>query len=148
MNPLRQKQLKPRNIKKLCGIYAIELPELKKVYIGQSINIHNRWSQHKTVLKKKRCENEDFQNHWNKYSQDFEFKIVEQCNKADLNDKEQEIANQYIADGWTLLNSYFMVNPVNMLIRPEHKPVFTQIARLLDKGRLTLDALERSIENL
>ena len=35
----------------VCGIYKIENIVNGKVYIGQSIDIYNRWQNHKTKLK-------------------------------------------------------------------------------------------------
>ena len=37
-----------------CGVYTITCKQTGKVYVGGSVNIENRWSQHKTMIKHKK----------------------------------------------------------------------------------------------
>lgn len=74
---------------KICGIYQIKNLVNDKVYIGQSINIKGRWSEHKTHLKYNKHHNIHLQKAWNKYGREnFKFSILEECNKEDLDFKE------------------------------------------------------------
>lgn len=80
----------------ICGIYMIRNIINEKKYIGRSVNIKNRWSNHKYELNKGIHVNNHLQNAWNKYGQDnFEFSVVEECNESDLNDREIYWINYY-----------------------------------------------------
>jgi len=129
-----------KNRERLKGVYAIELASLKMVYVGQSVNIKSRWSQHRYVLNKNTCENKELQRYWNKYAKDFEFKIVELTD--DLLLREKQIAESYISQGYTLFNNYFSApkgENTSIIIRDEHKPTVIKLLRLIDKGRINLD---------
>ena len=59
------------------GIYTITNKENKKVYVGESLNITNRWKDHIEMLKKGKHYNYKLQNDYNIYGLDsFEFKIL------------------------------------------------------------------------
>jgi group I intron endonuclease len=78
------------------GIYKIVNLNNDKFYIGSSINIERRWSEHNYQLG---CDNHHsikLQNAWNKYGERcFEFKIVEIVkNRKDLFSIEQEWINR------------------------------------------------------
>ena len=73
------------------GIYCIENNVNHKKYIGQSIHINRRWSEHKYHLNNNTHDNDYLQKSWNKYGQNcFEFKIIELCDVSDLDKKESE----------------------------------------------------------
>ena len=89
------------NKEKICGIYKITNLINGKVYIGQSINIYKRWKEHKN------------KNNWNKKKQiiysafkkygldNFNFEIIEICNKKMLNEKERfyiKLYKSYVYD--------------------------------------------------
>ena len=72
-----------------CGIYLISNLINNKIYVGQSINIEKRWTQHKRELRNNIHENKRLQNAWNKYGEEnFEFSIVEECDINQLNQRE------------------------------------------------------------
>lgn len=73
----------------VIGIYKIENIHTHKVYIGQSVNIYVRWANHKSELNRNKHGNSYLQNAWNKYGKnEFEFSILEECDKQLLNEKE------------------------------------------------------------
>ena len=74
----------------ICGIYSIENVVNHKKYIGQSINIKSRWCKHKVDLNNGSHDNDYLQKSWNKYGENnFEFEILEECSKEELNEKER-----------------------------------------------------------
>lgn len=72
-----------------CGIYMIQNKVNGKVYVGQSVNIEERWRNHKCLLKGNYHENTHLQRSWNKYGEDkFEFTIICECDESQLNTME------------------------------------------------------------
>ena len=73
---------------KITGIYGIYNFISHKWYIGQSINIKDRWSRHIRSLNNGKSSNK-LQRAWNKYGEEnFEFMIIEECLKEQLNARE------------------------------------------------------------
>lgn len=74
----------------MIGIYTIINIINNKKYIGQSIDIENRFIRHKSELNNNRHINRHLQASWNKYGKDnFKFQIVEECTKEELNKREK-----------------------------------------------------------
>lgn len=73
------------------GIYQIKNLINNKIYIGSSVKIKSRWSQHIHYLNKNIHDNKHLQHAWNKYGADaFEFTILEIINdKTKLIEREQ-----------------------------------------------------------
>lgn len=76
----------------MIGIYkVIYIPENKVVYVGQSINIEERFKQHKYVMN---CKNElaydtHFYRALRKYEiENFQFEVIEECQQEDLDERE------------------------------------------------------------
>ena len=81
---------------KICGIYRIENLVNHKSYIGQSVNIYDRWVLHKWKLNNGKHKNHHLLRSWIKYgSNNFEFTIIEQCNEDELNEREIYWINYY-----------------------------------------------------
>jgi len=63
---------------KICGIYKIQNINNGKLYIGSSVNIHKRWDEHKTALRKSRHHSYKMQRAWDKYGEvNFKFEVIE-----------------------------------------------------------------------
>ena len=70
-----------------CGIYKITNQINKKCYIGQSINIEERWKHHK-LYELKNSHYPLYQD-FEKYGLDnFNFEIIEECTQKDLDTRE------------------------------------------------------------
>jgi uncharacterized protein YegJ (DUF2314 family) len=73
----------------LCGVYKITNNINGKVYIGQSINIKERWNDHIKSLNRKDSHSILLQRAWNKYKQEnFSFEILELCPENELDNVE------------------------------------------------------------
>ena len=74
---------------KISGIYCIENTKNHKKYIGQSIDIYQRWYAHKSKLNMNKHHSHHLQQAWNKYGDNcFIFYIIESCDESLLNERE------------------------------------------------------------
>ena len=74
---------------KISGIYCIENTKNHKKYIGQSIDIYQRWYTHKSKLNMNKHHSHHLQQAWNKYGDNcFIFYIIESCDESLLNERE------------------------------------------------------------
>ena len=72
----------------LCGIYCIRKDD--QFYVGQSINIFNRFNTHKRNLANKKHPNRKLQSSYDKYGiESFEFEIIEIVDSSLLAEREQ-----------------------------------------------------------
>lgn len=75
----------------MIGIYKIMLPGCR-YYIGQSINLARRRREHWSDLQRNEHGNTALQNIYNKYGfKDFEFVVLTECARDELNELEQLI---------------------------------------------------------
>jgi group I intron endonuclease len=73
----------------ICGIYYIKNNINNKMYIGLSIDVEARIRRHMKDLKVGVHPNVYLQRAWTKYgNENFEFGILEECDKSKLADKE------------------------------------------------------------
>lgn len=85
-------------MEKICGIYKITNTVNGKVYIGQSINIYQRWAVHKKrhLLETSECYQYPLYQAMRKYGVVcFDFSILEQCSREQLNEREIFYIQQY-----------------------------------------------------
>ena len=73
-----------------CGIYMIQNKVNNKIYIGQAVDIEDRWGEHRRGLRGGYHDNTHLQRSWNKYGEEnFEFTILLECDESDLNMYEE-----------------------------------------------------------
>ena len=85
-------------MKKISGVYRIEIDG--KSYVGSSVNINQRWKQHRTNLKCGRHDNPYMQNAYNKYG-NVKFELLEEMPGAtdeELREKEAYYLKLYSAE--------------------------------------------------
>jgi len=74
----------------MTGIYKITNMINNKCYIGQSVNIKQRWKNHKTVNPKDHEYNYPLYQAFRKYGiNNFNFEVIEECSIDELNNKEE-----------------------------------------------------------
>lgn len=79
----------------MVGIYKIKNKINNKVYIGQSVNIRQRWRNHRTIGKRKNPQLLLYRAMQKYGIENFDFEIVEECLKEDLDEKEIYWINFY-----------------------------------------------------
>jgi group I intron endonuclease len=84
-------------MQKISGIYRIQsLSHPERCYIGSAVNIHRRWFEHLTSLKRNKHYSSKLQRHYNKYGRnDLQFSIIIGCEKTDLVTTEQFFIDSY-----------------------------------------------------
>ena len=74
---------------KICGIYKITNLVNGKVYIGQSVDIYERWAEHKYNMSYTKYQNILLYKAFHKYGiENFSFDIIDYCVPEELNEKE------------------------------------------------------------
>ena len=74
---------------KICGIYKITCLENNQAYVGQSVDIKERWRQHiKNGLSHSPTPNRLYQEMYKQGPENFTFEILEEVPKEKLNDRE------------------------------------------------------------
>ena len=91
------------------GVYIIKNKKENKIYIGQSIMIEQRRTQHFTDLRGKRHQNKQLQEDFSRLGEEsFEHQVYLEVDKDDvllIKLKELETMLKFRNDGWTLYNS-------------------------------------------
>ncbi|MBZ0217345.1 MAG: GIY-YIG nuclease family protein [Fimbriimonadaceae bacterium] len=72
-----------------CGIYAIVNKTNGDRYVGQSVRIEQRWSEHRKDLRANKGSSPALQEAWNYFGEEnFEFVILESCEEISLSERE------------------------------------------------------------
>jgi len=80
----------------VVGIYKITNKLNNKVYIGQSVNIKQRFKDHKSKQKRNREPNSHLYNSIEKYGlENFSFEVLEECEYTELNNRETFYINSH-----------------------------------------------------
>lgn len=89
--------------KTVCGIYKITNTETQQCYIGQSVNVSDRWKQHiKCGLGiEASATNKLYQAMQNYGVWNFTFELLEECPRKDLNEKEKFWIQMFQSDKYS-----------------------------------------------
>lgn len=83
----------------MAGIYLIKNKKNGKMYVGQSVNVNDRFVRHKTLLKHNKHYNRYLQNSYNKHGlEQFEFIVLEECEECLLDSREQHWIDSHDED--------------------------------------------------
>jgi len=96
---------------KHCGIYQIKNEITGKIYIGQSVDINRRWTEHKNRAHDLNCNcyNKPLYLSMRKYGLEvFTLTIIEECSPEKLNEREAyyiQLYNSITPNGYNILES-------------------------------------------
>jgi group I intron endonuclease len=85
---IKRPYVRRKNSNSVCGVYAIIAPS-GGIYVGSSIDIEERWSQHRRDLRRDVHVCPPLQRAWNKYKKHLEWRILVRCDKSRLIEEEQ-----------------------------------------------------------
>lgn len=104
---------------KVSGVYKIE-HKSGYYYIGQSVDIGNRWNSHITDLYLKRHSSTLFQELWNKTDIcDWSFNVIKVVSKTELKklfkgkEFEKQLRKQLLLEEKEIMSQYFKKNALN-----------------------------------
>lgn len=107
MTIIDREATKNKHRRKIIGVYKITNLLTRKVYIGQSRNIRNRITSHISMLNLRTHKNAYLQIDWEKYgAENFDFKVLEECEESQLNEKETYWCNYYKPNVYNLGNTH------------------------------------------
>lgn len=86
----------------MTGIYIITNTITNEIYIGQSVNINNRFKQHKESINNKKYTLYSDMRFYGINS--FRFEVLEECNKDSLNTREMYWIKHYLNKNYKLYN--------------------------------------------
>lgn len=74
----------------IATVYKIECATTKRVYVGSSISLANRWKCHRHLLRKGMHHSPQMQSEWAKYGEDdFSLIVIETCEKSAMYAREK-----------------------------------------------------------
>lgn len=88
--------------KPTTGIYKIQDNESGKIYIGQCVNLSDRWKQHikRGLHAETPLNNKLYPALWEKGVENFSFELVEECARAELNEREKFWIEYFDSKNW------------------------------------------------
>lgn len=85
----------PRKENNMTGIYMIKNKLNNKVYIGQSVNVEQRFRQHKAAIKGSDKSWYPQAREESNSLEDFDFRVLQECKKEELDELEEYWVNYY-----------------------------------------------------
>ena len=122
----------------MTGIYKITNKLNGKIYVGQSVDIHRRWAEHKKNSKDKNKTSLLYQAMRADGIENFSFEIIEECSKESLNEREKYWINEYN----TIENGYNM-NIIDNLQYKINWKIAKEIMDLLKQNKMTMKEIAK-----
>ena len=131
------------NYKNKSGTYTITNDTNGKVYYGSSVNIANRWRQHRDDLRGNRHHNAHLQNAWNTYGPAaFVFAVFDYCDVEDLHAYEQILLDQHVGKDYCYNKAKDAASPMRgRAVTEEHKRKLSEA----NKGKTLSEAHKAKI---
>ena len=99
--PKKKENLLLKDTTSISGIYKIINKINGKYYVGSSIDIYQRWRNHKSQLKRNIHKNPHLQNAWNKYGENnFQFIIEKEVSLNQLLEEEQKLIDLHFGKSY------------------------------------------------
>jgi hypothetical protein len=125
------------------GVYSIRCGE-GVIYIGSSVDITNRFAQHRNVLRNGRHGNTELQRLYNE-GREFSYQIEEICYQKDLRAKEEEHIRAQFNKGMKVLNRVFAVDTSIVNIPKPLIPLVKAFVRAIEEGRIDKDLIREQL---
>lgn len=145
----RIRGLKSPSIRKV-GIYGIFCDDLNTFYIGQSQNLDGRIKNHKSLLKSNGHNVSKMQKDYNAMPNSFRFEILEFTEEENLLIAETYYIENFIKNGKIPYNKVLdTANPDNMInVSSKYIKTIKRIVKYLDEGRITIESINESLDNM
>lgn len=130
----------------MVGIYKIENRVNGKIYIGQSLDIFQRWNQHYLIAETAEID-DVFHYDLKKNPKDFIFNIVEICEPEDLNQREEYYINRFntIESGYNTRSAPKTVHKKKENDPPTHQEIIKKLEEIIGKPLFKEDKEELAI---
>ena len=125
------------------GVYSIQCGD-SVIYIGSSVDIINRFAQHRNVLRNGNHSNTELQRLYNDGCE-FSYQIEELCYQKDLKAKEEEHIKAQFGKGMKVLNRVFAVDTSIINVPKGLIPLVKAFIRGIEEGRIDKDLLREQL---
>lgn len=133
-----------KNLKNKSGIYRLVSNDV--IYVGSSVNLLRRLTDHFRFLKNNKHQNPHLQNHYNKYGVDsFSYYVIEFCDTSCLKEKETNYIEKYKCFEKGFNQSKNSFSPLGYKHSEENKKImsikkigYKQSKEQIEKRRLSL----------
>jgi predicted GIY-YIG superfamily endonuclease len=125
------------------GVYSIRCGD-DVIYIGSSVDIANRFAQHRNVLRNGKHGNAELQGLYNA-GREFSYQVEEICYQKDLRAKEEEHIKKHFGNGMSVLNRVFAVDTSIVNIPKGLIPLVKAFVRAIEEGRIDKDLIREQL---
>lgn len=119
---------------KVYGIYKITNTLNGKVYIGQSVNVQERFYEHKRKLCLNQHFNKYLQNAYNKHGEYFEYELIEECAVSDLDKREMYWIGYYHSDDKRYGYNIMSGGQLNRCVAEQSKALISRPVLCIETG--------------